>query len=156
MEFHMINTIYAALPKRAQTEKATFLCKDDSRKALHMFWSGGMGLVHWRSTHGAGHILLCSIIFHTFCTIFCKASSLLCHIILLDPSPRSGKNVSFSVIAIKNGIFSASFKKEFWKILYFIPRLFFNKNVNIYLILCMIDGLCTHYFHILEKFSLLF
>ena len=29
MEFHMINTIYAALPMRAQTEKTIFLCKDD-------------------------------------------------------------------------------------------------------------------------------
>ena len=29
MEFHMINITYAALHMRAQTEKTTFLCKDD-------------------------------------------------------------------------------------------------------------------------------
>ena len=30
MEFHMINLTYAALHMRAQTEKTTFSCKDDS------------------------------------------------------------------------------------------------------------------------------
>ena len=29
MEFHMMNTMYAALPMHAQTEKMTFSCKDD-------------------------------------------------------------------------------------------------------------------------------
>ena len=41
MEFHMINIMYVALPMRAQTGKTTFSCKDDSRKALHIYWSGG-------------------------------------------------------------------------------------------------------------------
>ena len=54
MEVHMINIIYAALPMCAQTEKTTFSCKDDYCKALHIYWSGGEGLAHWRSTHGAG------------------------------------------------------------------------------------------------------
>ena len=33
MEFHMLNVMYAALPMCAQTEKATFSCKDDYCKA---------------------------------------------------------------------------------------------------------------------------
>ena len=32
MEFHMIDIIYAALPRGAQTEKTTFSCKDDKGK----------------------------------------------------------------------------------------------------------------------------
>ena len=40
---------------RQQTEKMTFSCKDDSHKALHMYWSGAKG----RRTHCAGHIPFC-------------------------------------------------------------------------------------------------
>ena len=36
MEFHMMNTIYAALTMRAQTEKTTFSCKDDKCEFLHI------------------------------------------------------------------------------------------------------------------------
>ena len=35
--------------------------KDDQCKTLHLYWSGVKGLVHWRSTHGTGHIPLCGI-----------------------------------------------------------------------------------------------
>ena len=35
MELHMINIIYVALPMRAQTEKTTFLCKDDCTLMKH-------------------------------------------------------------------------------------------------------------------------
>ena len=56
MELRMIDMKYAALPMRAQTEKTTFSCKDNQCKALHNHGSGGKGLVHWRRTHGAGHI----------------------------------------------------------------------------------------------------
>ena len=37
-----MNIIYAALPMREQTEN-TFSCKDNSGKALHIYWSGGKG-----------------------------------------------------------------------------------------------------------------
>ena len=57
MEFHLIDIIYAALSMRTQTEKTTFSCKDDFTYILE--WSKGH--VHWRSTHGTGHIPLCSI-----------------------------------------------------------------------------------------------
>ena len=46
---------------RTQTEKTTFSYKDDWCKALHIYWSGGKGLVHKRSARGAGHIPLCGI-----------------------------------------------------------------------------------------------
>ena len=64
----------------AQTEKTTFSCKDNSCKALHIYWSGGKGLVHSRSTHGAGHIPLCGIfiVLITYCVHrhVCKYSSM--------------------------------------------------------------------------------
>ena len=41
MEFGMIDTIYATLPKRVQIENMTFSCKDISRKAIHIYWRGG-------------------------------------------------------------------------------------------------------------------
>ena len=44
MELHMINIIYAALPMREHSEKTTFSCKDDYRKALHIYWSGARDL----------------------------------------------------------------------------------------------------------------
>ena len=59
----MIDIIYAVLPMCAQTEKTTFSCKDDQCKALFIYWSGGEGLAHLQSTHGAGHIPLCGIFF---------------------------------------------------------------------------------------------
>ena len=37
IEFHMIDIIYAALPICAQTGKATFSCKDDYGKSLHVY-----------------------------------------------------------------------------------------------------------------------
>ena len=41
----MIHIIKAALPMCAQTEKATFLCKDDYRANLYIYvWSVGKGL----------------------------------------------------------------------------------------------------------------
>ena len=52
---------YAALPMREQTERTTFSCKDDLCKTLHLYWSGVKRLIHWRSTHGDGHIPLCGI-----------------------------------------------------------------------------------------------
>ena len=58
MELHMINIIYAASTMHAKTEKTTFSCKDNQCKT---FWSGVKGLVHCRSTCGAGHIPLCGI-----------------------------------------------------------------------------------------------
>ena len=45
MEFHMIDIIYAALPMREETEKTTFSSKDDLGKSVHVYWSGGKGLV---------------------------------------------------------------------------------------------------------------
>ena len=45
MEFHMIDIIYAALPMRAKTGKTTFSCKEDQGKSLHVYQSGGKGLV---------------------------------------------------------------------------------------------------------------
>ena len=35
MEFHMINVIYAALPKHTQTEKTTFSLKEDCTLTNH-------------------------------------------------------------------------------------------------------------------------
>ena len=41
----MIHIIKAALPMCAQTEKATFLCKDNYRANLYIYvWSVGKGL----------------------------------------------------------------------------------------------------------------
>ena len=54
MEFHMINMTYAALHMRAKTEKI---------KHFHAKMT-----VHWRSTHGAGHIPLCGIFNYMFGT----------------------------------------------------------------------------------------
>ena len=33
------------------------------QRRLHIYWSGGKGLVHRQSTHCAGHISLCGIFF---------------------------------------------------------------------------------------------
>ena len=41
----MIDIIYAEFFMRTQTEKTTFSCKDDWGKSLHLYWSGGKGLV---------------------------------------------------------------------------------------------------------------
>ena len=41
----MIDIMYVVLPMRAQTEKTTASCKDDSGKSLHVYWGGGKGLV---------------------------------------------------------------------------------------------------------------
>ena len=40
MEFHMIHKMYVALPKCAQTEKTTSLCKDDYGKSLNIYSFG--------------------------------------------------------------------------------------------------------------------
>ena len=72
----MVNIIYAALLMRAQTEKTTFSCKDDYCKALHIYWSGGKRLAHWRSTHGAGHIPLWGIfIFWHACPVLTQSGN---------------------------------------------------------------------------------
>ena len=45
MEFHMIDIIYAALPMGAQTEKTTIFMQRRLGQILHVYWSGGKGLV---------------------------------------------------------------------------------------------------------------
>ena len=46
---------------RTQTEKTTFSCKDDEGKSLHVYWSGGKGLVKIKTVPGQSlHNLSCS------------------------------------------------------------------------------------------------
>ena len=57
--------IHSIAPACTNRKDDIFMQRQLVQNFTYIYWSGGKGHVHWLSTHGGGHILICGV-FSTF------------------------------------------------------------------------------------------